>query len=50
VSLCGAALKVGAPQPADKRTFQRLMQQGLPLALIPGGFEEATVRIGAHRF
>jgi 1-acyl-sn-glycerol-3-phosphate acyltransferase len=29
--------------PADKASFVRLMKTGRPLALIPGGFEEATI-------
>ena len=29
--------------PADKASFQRLLREGKPLALIPGGFEEATI-------
>eukprot|EP00966_Prymnesium_polylepis_P024885 573797-Prymnesium_polylepis.4 len=29
--------------PADKATFLRMMKKGRPLALIPGGFEEATI-------
>ena len=38
---------VGHPQPADKVNFKRLMKSGKNLALIPGGFEEATITSGA---
>ena len=34
---------VGSPAPADKASFQRLMQRNEPMAVIPGGFEEATI-------
>jgi hypothetical protein len=37
------AMLVGHPRPADKHTFQRLMRSGKSLALIPGGFESATI-------
>ena len=39
---------VGNPAPADKATFQHLMQQGAALALIPGGFESATITNAAQ--
>lgn len=34
---------VGCPAPADKLSFQKLMKEKKPMALIPGGFEEATI-------
>ena len=37
------ALLVGNPAPADKKTFQKLMSAGHSLALIPGGFESASI-------
>mmetsp|Transcript_11881 Transcript_11881/g.32105 ORF Transcript_11881/g.32105 Transcript_11881/m.32105 type:complete len:189 (+) Transcript_11881:85-651(+) len=33
----------GKPNPADKKTMQRLMKERKTMALIPGGFEEATI-------
>lgn len=40
----------GIPSPADKGTFQKLMKTKKPMALIPGGFEEATIHCdSAHR-
>ena len=47
----GALSKIiGRPAPADKATFQGLMQQGRSIALIPGGFQEATIHSStAHR-
>jgi hypothetical protein len=41
---------LGSPAPADKASFQRLMRRGEPMAVIPGGFEEATItHSGKHR-
>mmetsp|Transcript_11893 Transcript_11893/g.32147 ORF Transcript_11893/g.32147 Transcript_11893/m.32147 type:complete len:312 (+) Transcript_11893:183-1118(+) len=34
---------IGKPNPADKKTMQRLMKERKTMALIPGGFEEATI-------
>ena len=34
---------VGRPNPADKATFNKLMKKRRTMALIPGGFEEATI-------
>lgn len=34
---------IGRPQPADKATFTKLMKERKTMALIPGGFEEATL-------
>lgn len=40
----------GKPSPADRTTFQSLMKRGEPIALIPGGFQEATIHTStAHR-
>jgi 2-acylglycerol O-acyltransferase 2 len=40
----GALSKIiGRPAPADKTTFQNLMKSGRSIALIPGGFQEATI-------
>ena len=36
-------LLIGRPASADKQTFLKLMRQKKNLALIPGGFEEATL-------
>mmetsp|Transcript_14116 Transcript_14116/g.18344 ORF Transcript_14116/g.18344 Transcript_14116/m.18344 type:complete len:316 (+) Transcript_14116:56-1003(+) len=41
---------VGNPEPADKKSFQRLMKERKSMALIPGGFEEATIHCNTrHR-
>jgi hypothetical protein len=47
----GALSKIiGRPAPADKTSFQNLMRRGRSMALIPGGFQEATIHSrGAHR-
>jgi len=34
---------VGHPAPADKKNFKLLMKKGQSIALIPGGFESATI-------
>ena len=44
------AKTVGNPESADKASFTQLMREGKSLALIPGGFEEATITCdGADR-
>jgi len=41
---------IGRPAPADKVSFLRMLSERRTLAIIPGGFEEATIHCaGEHR-